>query len=233
MKQSQKTLLIALGTMAVLIILITAITRGKFTTLNGQTDYEPVDLAVVSQLKDFNKIDMSGLWNAQINHSTDWSIQLLSENIEEQNIKIFVKDQTLYLKQKGINFLNNSDDQSITIAMPLLTKLNIAGASKTTISGFNADNLDLSIAGAAELNGNSSQFTHLDIDAAGAVEINFDDVITTNVNVNAAGANDVVLNMNGGNLNGSIAGAGSIKYYGNIANKNISIFGAGSVDNIK
>ncbi len=116
-------------------------------------------------LKDFNSIDMKGLFNVRIEKGETYAVEVTGSESERKRYDVYVNGETLVIeyddKRKFFwkrNLLND-DRMKITITMPKLRELDITGAGKLDFRGFDEDEVDIKLKGAivadGELNANT------------------------------------------------------------------------------
>jgi len=105
-------------------------------------------------MKDFNEIEISGIFDLAIRQASEFSIQLEGPEREKKKYEVSVSGETLEIRYRSRNkkFWNkdfNLDDQvKINITLPNLTKLKIKGAGEFVIRDFDEDEMDISLLGA-------------------------------------------------------------------------------------
>jgi hypothetical protein len=133
------------------------------------------------------------------------------------------------------------------VTMPELTGLNLSGASRTTLSGFNSDkSLKAEVSGASTLRGDltcdDAQFDvsgasktqlqgsaqGLNIRASGASTVSFGSFNSKDTVVNASGASNVTVAASG-SLDVEASGASTVRYAGEPAKFKVNSSGASSV----
>jgi len=212
MKKSHKYLYGLLGTVAGLLFCFAVIARVGLSHIDGDIERLPENLPHESELSDFNRLDVSGVWEVEIVKGDQWRVQTDTDN-EDVKIQAYIRDNELVLRQKARKSFWNSIDFNISakIEMPTL------------------DKLDVDVSGATEITGQDSRYQELVLDSSGASEVDFEDVTVTTATIDMSGAANLILTMDGGDLTGDISGAGNIKYYGTVATQDIDTSGAANV----
>ncbi len=230
MKKSHKYLYGLLGTVAGLLFCFAVIARVGLSHIDGDIERLPENLPHESELSDFNRLDVSGVWEVEIVKGDQWRVQTDTDN-EDVKIQAYIRDNELVLRQKARKSFWNSIDFNISakIEMPTLDKLDISGASHIKLSGFDGQKLVVDVSGATEITGQDSRYQELVLDSSGASEVDFEDVTVTTATIDMSGAANLILTMDGGDLTGDISGAGNIKYYGTVATQDIDTSGAANV----
>jgi phage shock protein PspC (stress-responsive transcriptional regulator) len=121
-------------------------------------------------VSDFDGVELGGAFRVEIQQGSEFSVRADGEEDNVDNVKCYVSNGTLKVElPKGGFWDKNSGRIGLIIVMPELNRLNLSGASKTRVSGFDkkSSNLDVVLAGAskAELNLKASR---LKIDLVGA-----------------------------------------------------------------
>jgi hypothetical protein len=104
-------------------------------------------------LKDFNELEINGIFNLVITRNDVYSVEIKGSESEKRKFKVDQSGDRLEIDYRTRNktfWMNNADDETakIYISMPNLTKLKIKGAGKIKIEGFNEDDMDISLLGA-------------------------------------------------------------------------------------
>ena len=232
MKRSQIALLSLGGTVLGSMIILAAITRVGLSQSAPDSVRSEESITTETDLTGFRRIDVGGSWRLQITRGDDWSIQV--EHPEGVEIDARLDGDRLELSHHEpgrLGWFGNSDGRRIraTIVMPELVELDLAGASRTEISGVSGEQLEIDVAGAVNLSGGDGSYDALELSVAGASRVDLRELLVTDADVDMAGASRVTLNMNGGELTGSMAGAGSLEYYGAISSDGVTIAGVGRV----
>lgn len=105
-------------------------------------------------LEDFNAISLSGLFDVAIQRGDLYSVELEGSEREKKRYEVSQDGETLVIEynDKRTSFwkrdLLDDDKVTITITMPHLEKLNVVGAGKVTVNGFNEQDAEIKLTGA-------------------------------------------------------------------------------------
>jgi phage shock protein PspC (stress-responsive transcriptional regulator) len=104
-------------------------------------------------LKDFNELEINGIFNLVITQNDVYSVEIKGSDSEKKKFRVDQSGDRLEIDYRTRNktfWMNNTDEETakIYISMPSLTKLKVKGAGKIKIEGFNEDNMDISLLGA-------------------------------------------------------------------------------------
>lgn len=111
-------------------------------------------------LKDFDELDITGVFNLDIRQGDAYSIEMSGSDSERKRYKVEQAGSTVEIDYNSRNktfWMNNSDQDDpfrINITMPSLKKLKIKGAGKIKIEGFREDDVDISLLGAMSCEAN-------------------------------------------------------------------------------
>ena len=162
---------------------------------NSNDDSERLDLGERGEFvkqyaaKDFQRVDVGGAYSIEIRQGSEFAVSADGERDDVENIDVAVNNGTLEIKGKNdFNLFNNKNRRvGLVITLPTLRSVQLAGATKTRISGFrNLDRLDVGLTGAT------------------TSEI---DVTADRLEVSASGASKVVLRGRARTADFSLAGA--------------------------
>jgi hypothetical protein len=163
------------------------------------------------KLQGFDRIDMGSAFVIDIRPGSH-KVVVSGDEDDVQDIEASVSGGTLkirYKDKKGWSWSNNRKRVYVNITLPTLRALNLSGATKSTVSGFN--NLDI-----------------LDLDISGASSSSIS-VNAKRVNLDVSGASTITLNGRAKELTGEVSGATSFKAYDfSVENANIDVSGASS-----
>jgi phage shock protein PspC (stress-responsive transcriptional regulator) len=117
------------------------------------TEQKALELNDQYGLKDFNELEINGIFNLVITRNDVYSVEIKGSESEKRKFKVDQSGDRLEIDYRTRNktfWMNNADDETakIYISMPNLTKLKIKGAGKIKIEGFNEDDMDISLLGA-------------------------------------------------------------------------------------
>ncbi len=169
-------------------------------------------------LKDFKEIELKGIFNVMILRGDEYSIQIKGN---EDQKKLYAVNQyadklEIYYKTKRSKFWNRTFAQkefvTLEITMPSLEKLEVTGAGKISIKGFEEDEMHIHLSGAMsgeanllvdqlyytstgpiafELDGHGD---YLDASVSGPSQLKADGFKLTRANITAHGLGQVSVN---------------------------------------
>jgi hypothetical protein len=140
--------------------------------------------------KDFDELDIKGVFNLDIHHGDQYSIEISGSEDERRKYRLDLAGNTLEIHYKSRNQtfwmkdLDGEDLTKIIITMPDLKKLKVKGAGKIRIDGFNEDDLNISLLGAMNCEANlHAQNLQLDLSGPMVFELDGDgDFLEADVN---------------------------------------------------
>lgn len=186
------------------------------------------DETVSFDLKDFSSLDFIGAWDVEILQGSEYRVDVRGPGnlLDELEIHQSGNHLTIENNYKG-GF--GTETFSISIAMPDLDSITIAGGADLSFDGFKGSILSVTLSGAGRVRAFNSEYSELNVICSGAGQLDFKDLSSRNAEVRLSGAGEVILNMNGGELKGALSGMGSIKYGGTVSNESIRVSGLGEV----
>ncbi len=104
--------------------------------------------------KDFDELDIKGIFNLDIRHGDQYSIEIDGSENERRKYKVDLAGNTLEISYNSKNktfWMRDLDGEELTkisITMPDIKKIKVKGAGKIRIDGFNEDDVDISLVGA-------------------------------------------------------------------------------------
>ncbi len=150
-------------------------------------------------LKDFNSIDMKGLFNVRISKGEEFAVEMNGPESERKRYDVYVSGETLVIDYKSRNKyfwkrnLLSTDEMRINITMPELRELDVTGGGKLKFRGFDENEMDVKLTGAVTAEG---------------------DINATTLNVELTGASSLELTGSGKFMDADIVGASSLRAYG-------------------
>jgi hypothetical protein len=158
--------------------------------------------------KDFTNVEIGNAFQFEISQADFFSVTVSThENIVDY-LNISQSGKTLYVRLKPGSY--TSADGKATIKMPILTKLDVSGASRGAAKGFKStNNLELTASGASQL------------------EMDLETGIT---DIDISGASKVTGNLKAQDTRMTISGASRAELTGSTGQANIEVSGASHFD---
>lgn len=153
------------------------------------TEEKALELHDQFGLKDFNELDVKGIFNLVITKNDVYSVEIKGSESEKKKFSVDQSGDRLEIDYRSRNktfWTDNVDDETakIYISMPSLTKLKIKGAGKIKIEGFREDEMDISLLGAMTCDA-KLDVRNLQLDLSGPMVFELDgegDVLEADVN---------------------------------------------------
>jgi hypothetical protein len=204
---------------------------------------------VVTQEPDitgFDKVDAGHAFRVKISQSETYSVVVRIDDNLLDELVLDKTGSTLRIGLKpGVGVRNATLQAEVT--MPELAGLDLSGASRGTITGFqSAEYLDVGVSGASRLSGDieagdarfsasgasevvlSGSAADVSLDASGASTIDLADFPVADARVDASGASRVTVDASG-RLDADASGASHVYYLGNPMLGRVDTSGASSV----
>ncbi len=147
--------------------------------------------------KDFDAVDLSGVYHAQIRRGDRFAVELNGSEEAREIADIHQEGSTLVIKhRKNYNFIKgwaNDHAIEVVIVMPDLEKLEATGAGTVEISGFDSDQLGIDLTGAVK--------AEADVDAE-------------EMRVEMTGASQLDLEGKGDQVDFTLTGASTLRAFG-------------------
>lgn len=149
------------------------------TNCSEPTETKQLQLNDQYGFKDFNEIEMTGIFDLVIAHGDAYSVQLDGPQKEKRKYEVDANGETLEIRyrsrsnafwEKGFDL---EDRVKINITLPHLTKLKIKGAGQFRIRGFDEEEMDITLLGA--MTGDADlRARNLTLDLAGPMVLQLD-----------------------------------------------------------
>jgi len=142
------------------------------------TESKALELNDQFGFKDFNELNITGIFNLVIRQGDVYSVAMQGPESEKKRFKVDQSGEQLEIDYRSNNktyWLKNLDDEpvKIIISMPNLTKLKVKGAGKVRIDGFNEESMDISLLGAMTCDANINAH-NLQLDLSGPMVFELD-----------------------------------------------------------
>jgi len=179
---------------------------------------------------EFSKVNVSGAFVVRFRKGDQYKVVAdgSEEDLDEVEVDVDGETANVSMKKTGMFDWKNRKRIGLTITVPAIDKLELSGASKANLAGFDRyDNLEISMSGACrtvfdgivqdlsvDLSGASNlvlrgKATKLDIELSGASKIEAESMQVSTATVDASGASHVSLG-NVTNLNSNASGASKV-----------------------
>ncbi|QCR22936.1 PspC domain-containing protein [Pontibacter sp. SGAir0037] len=202
----------------------------------------------VFEVRDFDAIDIRGMFHVQIRQGRDYDVRVHADNeqLEKINVEQDGNELVIETKQRYSNIFSSKDPILVQITVPDLNSLQLSGAVKADVGRLEVSDLELSLSGAtkaamnvsadrirADISGAShtsfaGRANHFELDASGASKIDAANMISENVRLSASGACDANVYANN-SLEVDASGGSSITYGGNPGSVQTDVSGASKV----
>ncbi|UOG73499.1 DUF2807 domain-containing protein [Hymenobacter tibetensis] len=203
---------------------------------------------------DFNAVTVIGPYRVVVRAGSSYRVKAAGDNRNLDDLRVEREGDKLVIRSSNRNFIggsnwNGADKVLVTIESPELDRLELVGAARADVQGFNSGDLRVEQAGASQLR-LQGEFNNLDISLAGACRATLDGK-ADDLNVNGAGgcelaasnftARSADIDMVGGskarlrvteNLKADAVGASVIEYSGNPGDVTKDATGASRVQSV-
>jgi hypothetical protein len=158
-------------------------------------------------LTDFSKIEVGGAFEVEIEQSDTYKVSVTAGDFP--HIRIEKSGDTLVIKRQGFDWLapfNGRPNAKVTL--PLLTGLDISGASHGTLKNFQSDKeLSVTLSGASHVKAYGVSAGNVDIKVSGASTLSGDIKARQDVKFEVSGASKIDLAGAGNNAEMLVSGA--------------------------
>ncbi len=197
----------------------------------------------------FDKLDIGNSFIITVTQGNDYKVDVRGREQDVKEIMAKVSDNTLDLHYpSNWSGWRNHKEVYVTITMPKLAGAEFSGASKSNVSGFSSEKLDIQVSGAssAVFNVNAKKLSldcsgasglkitgdgqTMNAEISGASNINAFDFKVTTANIDASGASDAKVYVTS-KIVAEASGASSVRYKGG-ASVMSNTSGAGSVKSV-
>jgi hypothetical protein len=195
----------------------------------------------------FDKLDMGSAFVITVTQAGNYRVEVEGREQDLKDLVVKVSNGRL-----DIGYPNNwggwknRKEVYVNITMPKLVEVDFSGASKSKVSGFSSEKMDISVSGASQATfdidaknlvldcSGASGLTitgdgqSLSADISGASSINAYDFKVATANIDASGASGAKVNVSS-KIIAEASGASNVRYKGGASSVVANTSGAGSV----
>jgi len=198
-------------------------------------------------LANFSAVAAGSAFEVEITRSDSYGVSVTVNESLVESLEVNVSGNTLHIGLKPGFGITGAATMNAKVTMPELTGLDLSGASRTTLAGFNSDkSVKSEVSGASTLRGDlicgdasfnvsgaskvqlEGSAQDLSVEASGASTVDLSNFASQNTVVNASGASQVVVAASG-SLDVEASGASTVRYAGEPAKLKTNTSGASTV----
>jgi hypothetical protein len=195
----------------------------------------------------FDRLDISHAFHADVLRGEDWQVIITIDDNLVEYLDVRKAGKTLVVDLKDIDSLVDGTLE-VEITMPTLTAIELSGASRAEVNGFEStEPFSTDVSGASVLSGEltsgNAQFDvsgasnvtlagegdTIQVDVSDSSRVDLAQFIAGDGLVDASGASSVTVNLSG-RLDGSVSGAATVNALGNPTLGEFETSGAGSIN---
>ncbi|MFW9835500.1 MAG: head GIN domain-containing protein [Candidatus Thorarchaeota archaeon] len=195
---------------------------------------------------DFTKVEIGSAFKFDISQSDSYGISITADDNVMEDVRVTKSGDTLKIDVRTTGPLRSVTLEA-TVTMPKLHDLEVSGASRGTISGFESnEDFNIDVSGASKVSGDiTAGNTYFDVsgastlelegtagdmeaDVSGASHFYLEDFSVNDADVNMSGASSGTVNVNE-ILDVDLSGASNLKYVGTPRMGDINTSGASSL----
>jgi hypothetical protein len=175
----------------------------------------------VFDLEGFDKIRVLAPFKLDATQDSEFLIEVTVDQKHADAIKVTRKNSTLVLSVESGNYNFSTLDAHVTL--PALKSIEVVGASRATLSGFEQHALAVDIIGVGRVKGTSMWIDQLDLRVIGTGGVDFGKVGPLQyAHVELDGVNESTLNMDtGSTISGVMIGVTRLNYWGTDVNLDV------------
>jgi len=211
----------------VVVLLVLGLTVGCGFVPTGSGDLETKEYA----FSDFNQVEIRGTFEFEINQASAYSISITADDDIIEKICVTKAGDTLKIDLETFPRLGSIALKTV-ITMPQLLGLDVSGAARGTIYGFNSDDdVDITSSGASKVKGNiiagdvdlhviGASIIQLEgsakdmvAEAVGASYLRLGDFTVNNASITLMGVSTGTVNVSG-RLDADLQGVTKLTYIG-------------------
>jgi hypothetical protein len=166
-------------------------TSDKSSSKNRRSDIPDNGDRISFDFDGFQSVDIGSIFNTEILAGSDWDVVVSGRDrdLEDVVVKVTNGELNINFKKDISKWDRNRKEVRVHIIMPELESLDLSGAAKGKIFGFDQHHMDINLSGAS--------VTEMDVNL-------------TEANINLAGVSRLNLSGNGENMEATISGASNL-----------------------
>ncbi len=184
------------------------------------------DISRTYDLKDFDGIDLRGVFELDVAVGGDFSVEVSGSPEEMERVEARVADGELVLDLRDEKRRRWGKDQSVTarIAMPALAAIDVSGVVDGEVRGVDSETFDVTISGVGDMD-LSGQCGALTAVVSGVGDLDAEELKCRTVEITVSGVGDADVYASE-SAKATISGIGDIDIYGSPASveKNAGMF---------
>lgn len=175
----------------------------------------------------FTEIQIGDAFRLEIIPSDTFSIAITAGDKVMEKLDVHKSGETLVIDIEGLWFNFHQSPEAV-ITMPVLEGLDMSGATRGIVRGFNSDiDLDLNLSGASSLE-MDMETGRCEMDISGASRVT-GSLVAGNIDMDVSGASNVDLDGSGGDIQMSVSGASRFEMAGfQVEDADVGLSGASS-----
>ena len=177
-------------------------------------------------VSEFTSIDASSAFEIDVAVGESQSVEIKTDENLIKYVKVFVKNNTLYLETK--NNVNIDGNLKAIISVNSLNGVDLSGACKINVENIKSENFRVDVSGACK-GSLSGKVENLNLDLSGATKFNTVDLKAKNLNIDISGASKLDVFCENA-LTVDASGASKIIVYGDPQKTKTDISGASSIE---
>ncbi len=171
----------------------------------------------VYNLKDFDRIEISGIYDIEVQNGLDYKIKLSGSQSALLRASVKVENNTLVLGHKRVRGRKNKKlrgRKSITafISVPDLRAIHVSGVVDGDVRNINTQNFKVSVSGVGDLK-LTGKCGRLDADLSGVGDLNAKALVCKAADVSVSGVGDATVYASQ-SLNARVSGIGDLDCFG-------------------
>jgi hypothetical protein len=213
--------------LAILIAIMTTALLAGCATNNATEDKEVIMTTKNFDLKNYNRIEVGGAFEVDIARGDSFHVTVTADDFP--HVRVETLNDTLIIRRQGIEwFAPFHGRPKATVTLPILTDLDISGASHGKLRDFQSgENLTITLSGASHLEAVNISAGDINVRASGASSLTGEIKTTQDAKFEASGASRIELTGTGANVVMKINGASKAEL-GDfpVQNANLDVSGA-------
>ena len=224
----------------IMLMVIAAGLLASCTSCRFNYKNEHVRTETVTQVKDFEKIEMLGSMDVEYMQSDSFEISVTAPDAVMKKVETVVNDHTLQIRMRGSNRLFHFGDVSsggvkVTVKSPDLIGVKVSGSGDFVCQGLlDTDVLDINLVGSGDVTFQNVICDQVNVNLVGSGDVDVKNVRTQKSSMELIGSGDIKMNFGEARIvDARLVGSGDITLLGHVDMLKSSVHGSGDLDTDK
>lgn len=186
--------------------------------VTGSTRFSDDSGEVLYPYKDFDSIEVDGLWDISVEYGTEYTVYVDMGEKKPAKTKVTRNGSLLVMK-------NPDPERTLAaiVVLPRLEKVIVSGDAQIRLEGFEGEILNADLTDRTRLITDRCRFGTVVLRAAKNASADFSGTAATHGEVSLSGDSRSTLNLEGGTLSGRVNGTAELRLEGSVTSESLQV----------